>query len=333
MAEPDPILEEVPAGRRRRLHPIVRGLLSLILFVLLLGAMAVAFMDTGPGHRLIIDRIAAIAPSSGLRIRIGRIDGSIWNRATIRDLRLYDTAGLFLEAPEIDLEWRPFGWLANRLELQSVRSDLLILHRLPRLKPTTRKGPLLPGFDIHVGRLQVQRLRLGEKVAGQARSMRIDAGADIRHGRAVVKLMADSTAGDRLKLLLDAEPDRDRFDIEAKVTGPADGVFSRLSGLGRPIDGLITGDGTWSAWKGGATLDLGDARGVDLGLGVDHGKYALQGQLVLTSLLKGKLQRLTAPRILINGAATLADRRLDGNIAIETPEIAFAGSGTLDLAQ
>lgn len=323
----------IEPSRRRYGQIALRWLTTVIVSLLALAAVAVWVIDTGPGHRLIIDKIAALAPSSGLRIKIGRIDGSIWNRATLRDLRLYDRRGLFLEAPEIDLAWKPGSWLANRLDIRNVRSDLVILHRLPALRPSAKKGPLLPGFDIHVGRLQIARLWIGSAVSGQTRAAHIDASADVRRGRALLRLSGGSSAGDRLKLLLDAEPDRNRFDLDARVIGPANGVLAGLTRLKRPINGVISGDGTWAIWKGRATLDVGDLRLAELNLAVDHGKYLLGGRLAPTSLLKGKLQRLTAPVILIDGAATLADRQLDGNIAVRTPELQFAGSGVLDLAQ
>jgi translocation and assembly module TamB len=310
----------------------LRAIGMLLLGLALLAATAVWMLDTAPGHRLIIDRIAKIAPSSGLRIKVGRIEGSIWNRATIRDLRLYDTKGLFLEAPAVKLDWRPAAWVANKLSINSVASDLVMLDRLPRLKPAPSKGPLLPGFDIHLGKLHVGHLRLAPAVSGQQRVARIDGSVDIRKGRAMIRLTADSNVHDRLRLSVDAEPDRNRFDIEGKVTGPAEGVIAGLIKVRRPIDGIITGKGRWSAWKGHALLDLGALKLADLQLTADHGKYSFGGMLAPSSLLSGKLQRLTAPRIELSGAATLADRRLDGNFAVRTPEIEFAGSGVLDLA-
>ncbi|KKC27454.1 translocation/assembly module TamB domain-containing protein, partial [Sphingomonas sp. SRS2] len=324
-------VEEKVAGWRRR-HPILRAIGIGLLSVLLLVSAAVWMLDSGPGHRLIIDRISAIKPSSGLRIRIGRIDGSIWNRAKLRDLRLYDSQGLFLEAPEIDLDWRPAAWIANKLWIRTVETDLLILHRLPKLKPSPKKGPLLPGFDIHIGKLAIRHLRLDRPVAGRRMVARVDAAADIHDGRVLLKLAAASNGGDRVNLQLDSEPDRDRFDIDAKLAGPADGVIAGVTGWKQPVDGVISGTGTWSGWKGRTTLDVGDVRLVELTLSADHGKYALDGQLAPSSFLKGKLQRLSAPVIRISGAATLADRKLDGNLALETPAIEFAASGTLDLA-
>ena len=321
-----------PASRQRRRNPILRGIAMALLGTLLLLAAAVWMLDTAPGHRLIIDRVSALAPSSGLRIRIGRIDGSIWNKARIRDLRLYDAQGLFLEAPEIDLDWRPVAWIANKLWIRRAESDLVILHRSPRLRPTTKKGPLLPGFDIHVGSLSVKRLRLEPGLSGKRQLAAIQAEADIHGGRALLRLSVSTTARDRLKLLLDAEPDRNRFDIDAKIDGPATGVIARLAGWKRPVSGLISGNGTWADWKGRATLDVGNLRLVELGLSARSGKYALGGELAPSSLLSGKLQRLTAPSIRVGGTATLADRKLDGNLAVKTPAIEIGASGMLDFA-
>ena len=96
----------VEAVRRRgwrlwlsRLAKFVVG--ALIGLALALAAF-IAFLDTSAGHRFIVDRIAAMTPKSGLRIRIGRIDGSIWGRTQLRDVRLYDPQGLFAESSEIE---------------------------------------------------------------------------------------------------------------------------------------------------------------------------------------------------------------------------------------
>src|SRR5205085_11572090 len=98
------------------------------------------------------------------------------------------------------------------------------------LKPSTKKGPILPGFDIHIGELRVDRLDIGKAVSGQARSGSLRGKADIRSGRALIELAAATTAGDRIALNLDSEPDRDRFDIGARVISPANGVVPAMIG-------------------------------------------------------------------------------------------------------
>lgn len=246
--------EESPTRIRRRWPIRLATAVGLVVGgLLLLLAALVAFLDTGPGHRFLVDRIAALSPSSGLKVRIGRIEGSIWSDARLRDVRLYDPEGLFAESPLIDLDWRPAAWLANRLSIDSVTSDLVILHRLPRLRPSERPGPILPDFDIWIGRLEVEQFRLGEAITGTRRSARISGSADIRSGRAVVRLDgAVRGSGERLRLALDAEPDRETFDLEAYLNAPEDSVVGALIGTRRPMVLQIGGDGSWAAWDGSA---------------------------------------------------------------------------------
>ena len=48
---------------------------ALLLSLLILAAIGLILLDTAPGHRFIVDRIARIETASGLKIRIGRIEG------------------------------------------------------------------------------------------------------------------------------------------------------------------------------------------------------------------------------------------------------------------
>ena len=129
-----------------------------------------------------------MAPESGLRIHIGRIEGSIWSDTRLRDVRLYDPQGLFAESPSIEVDWQPLAWITNRLVIHRLEADLASLHRLPRMRPSERPGPVLPGFDIHIGRLDVAHLRIGKAVAGRERVASLSGEADVRSGRALVNL-------------------------------------------------------------------------------------------------------------------------------------------------
>ena len=73
--------DEAPPPRRRRrwLSRLAKTVVGAALTLVLLAAALAVLLDTGPGHRFIADRIAAMAPQSGLRIQIGRIEGSIWS--------------------------------------------------------------------------------------------------------------------------------------------------------------------------------------------------------------------------------------------------------------
>jgi translocation and assembly module TamB len=328
-ADPPP-----PRRRRRWLSRLAKAVVSVALALAILAAALAVLLDTGAGHRFIADRIAAMAPQSGLRIHIGRIEGSIWSDTRLRDVRLYDPQGLFAESPLIDVDWQPLGWISNRLVIHRLDADLATLHRLPKLKPSERPGPVLPGFDIHVGRLRVAQMRIGKAVTGQVRVASLAGEADIRSGRALVNLKAVvKDGGDRLALLLDAEPDRDRFDLDVRLESPARGVAGAMLGTERPIALTIEGDGSWAAWNGTARLDLSGRRTADLRLRAEQGRYSLAGSLAPAQFWTGKKARLTAPAVQVSGRATLEDRQLEGRLALRSPAMNVIATGIIDLAQ
>ena len=323
----------VPKSRSGWLRRVAKWALGVLLALLLLAAGLLALLDTGPGHRFLADRIAALNPSSGLKIRIGRIEGSIWGQTRLRDVRVYDPRGLFAEASVIDLDWHPRAWLANRLSIDSLRSDLVIIHRLPRLIPSGKKGPILPGFDIRVGQLDIEQLRFEKAVTGERRIARIVGDADIRSGRARIHLAgAVKGSGERLRLALDAEPDAKRFDLDVRLVAPANSVVGAIIGTKRPFALVVDGDGSWTTWSGRASLMVSGRRTAALALQVREGHYGLAGRLAPAPFLKGKGQRLTTPVVDVAANATLADRRLDGRISVRSPSVRIEVAGIADLA-
>ena len=88
------------------LKPALKWIGGILLALALAAGAVLLLADSSVGHRYLIDRIEGFRPTSGLRFEIGRIDGSIWNRATIRDLRVSDASGVFFESAEVELDWR-----------------------------------------------------------------------------------------------------------------------------------------------------------------------------------------------------------------------------------
>ncbi|OZA30444.1 MAG: hypothetical protein B7X92_15990, partial [Novosphingobium sp. 17-62-9] len=176
---------------RSRRSRIVRGLakrlaiLAVAAVALVLAALLI--LDSSLGHRLVSDRIAAITPGSGLRIEIGRIDGSIYGEAKLRDIRVSDPEGVFLTVPEAELDWRPLSWLKTGLDVRLLALHRGVLRRAPRLRPSEDpNAPILPDFDIRVDKLVIDNLTVSEALAGQKRRVDVLAKADIRGGNAIV---------------------------------------------------------------------------------------------------------------------------------------------------
>ena len=315
--------------RWRLLNELFAAFIAL-LFVL---AALLVLLDSAPGHRFIIDQLGRFETASGLRIHIGRIDGSIFGKSQLRNVTVADQSGVFLTSPDIKLDWAPGAWLANKLSVDSLTADRVTLIRLPKLKPSTRKGPILPGFDIHVGQLRIDRLDIGPAVGGKPRSGRLWGKADVHRGRALVELQAlIANGGDRIAFHLDAEPDRNKFDLRARAISPADGLLPAMIGTRRAINLSVAGKGSWARWRGAASLDLSGRPTARLALGVDNGLYRLEGRWAPAQFLTGKLQRLTVPAVTLRGSATLKDRILDGQLTAASGELRAVAKGAIDLA-
>ena len=312
---------------------LLTEVLVLILLLLSLAVGGLILLDTAPGHRFIVDRLERVETATGLRIKVGRIEGSIYGVARLKAVAVSDPQGVFLTSPEIIMDWAPGAWLYNDLHIDRLESPLVRLQRLPKLRKADRKGPILPDFDIHIGRLKIDRLEVARGVAGAARTGMLLGEADIRAGRAMLGLQLAMLDGDRLAARLDAEPDRDRFDLDVRAIAPRDGLLPAIVGIRRPIDLTIDGDGSWTRWRGNARLLVERRDTANLALAADRGRYRLSGMLAPSPFLKGRLQRLTAPQVRVRGEATFVDRLLDGQLALSTPSLRAVAKGGIDLAE
>ncbi|NYD90229.1 translocation/assembly module TamB domain-containing protein [Sphingomonas melonis] len=309
----------------------LRRLATAVIALAGIAALALLVVDTDVGHRWVAQRIGAIRTANGLRFTVGRIDGSLYGRARLRDVRVYDLDGLLVQAPAVSLDWAPWRWLRHQLIIRQLAVPQATLFHAPHTRPSARSGPILPDFDIRISALSIDRLVIARRVLGSERIGRVAGRADIRHGRALVRLAARVPGSDRLTLRLDAEPDRDRFDLDLNAAGAADGVLARSLGLRRAVSLDIDGDGRWSRWRGRAIGRVGTARTLDLTLAASDGRYTLSGDIVPTGVLSGAALRLASPRLRVQGGATFADRRLDGQIGIRSPSLALDATGLVDL--
>src|SRR5690606_3952795 len=70
-----------------------------------------------------------------------------------------------------------------------------------------------------------------------------------------------------------------------------------------------------------------------LALDARAGDYALDGRLVLGSITRGKLNRLSSPDIIVKGGASLADRRLQSRLSLRSSALLVEAAGVVDLAE
>ena len=332
--------DSLPARRKRVWAKRLGWGLALLLAPLVL---ATAFFGSPIGKRFIADQIAAVAPASGLRFTVGRIEGDIYRTATLRDVRVSDPMGVFLTIPEVELDWRPLNWLWSGLDIREVTARRGRLTRLPELLPADPDAPLLPDFDIRVDRLALEGWVIAKGVATPL-AERLDAFAkvDIREGRALIDAKAELGRRDRIAVLLDAEPDGNRFDLEADYVAPAGGVLAGLAGFANGYDARIVGDGTWVRWRGTALARRLPTEGVNgagqpvvasLRISNDAGKIGVLGRLQPQLAGESLLARAVGEKVAVAASFTLVDSILEGRAAVISRAFDLRGAGVVDLAE
>ncbi|MDQ4419374.1 translocation/assembly module TamB domain-containing protein [Sphingobium sp. DEHP117] len=335
--EAEPQSAATPGAARgaslRRALRVSRRAVTLALLVLLLAlGGTLAWLDSAPGHRFAARQIASWAPQSGLRISVGRIEGSLYKNAVLHDVRVSDARGLFLEAPSVRLDWWPLGWLSNRLEIDTLHIPRARLYRLPKLRPG-KPGKILPDFDIRIMRLAVDRLEMSRGVTGHADVLSFVGDADIRDGHALLDLrLASLTGRDSLVLALDSRPDENRFNVEIAVDAPARGLLATLAGLKQDANLRLEGKGDWAAWDGRlvATLNRQSAAGLDIHLrkGAFRVEGAISGGAIAT---RGLLARLSSPQMQLRADGRYADKLLSGTLSAQSDALALSLKGGVHL--
>ncbi len=320
-------------ARLKRAVRLSRRAITVALLVVLLAiGGTLAWLDSAPGHRFAARQIAAWAPQSGLRITVGRIEGSLYRDALLHDVRVADTRGVFLEAERVRLNWWPLGWLSNRLEIDTLHIPRAKLHRLPKLRPG-KPGKILPDFDIRIMRLAVDRLEMGRGVSGHADVLSLVGDADIRGGHALLDLrLASLTGRDSLVLALDSRPDENRFNVEIAIDAPARGLLATLARLKQDANLRLEGKGDWAAWDGRlvATLDRQSAAGLDIHLrkGAFQIEGAVSGGAIAT---RGLLARLSSPQMQIRADGRYANKLVTGTLAAQSDALVLNLAGGLHL--
>lgn len=344
MAEDNAAEQTLPAHTIVVRPPLWQRILKWIgiaIGALLLLLVAVVFgINTDPGRRFVADQLGDYNTAGGLNIKVGRIDGSLYGRMVLTDVRVSDPKGVFITSPRLDVDWRPFAFLNNHVDVRSLQSELITMARNPQLiaQPSDPNAPLLPDLDIDIERLRVARFVMEPPVAGRRHVGRIEGAAHIADRRA--QLTVDAAAlrgagvagGDTLRLRLDAVPDDNKLDLDARLFAPAGGLVASMAGTKAPLTAVIGGKGSWASWQGKAVASLGGGQLADLTVTARSGRIAVRGFAQPGLYLEGPVERLTAPRLNVAIDTTLQERRADTRIKLQSDALAVDAGGLIDLA-
>ena len=312
----------------------MRSLVALAVLLILGLIGAAIWLDSDSGHRFIIRQVEAQAPENGLRIRIDDIEGSIYAGAQVQGLELADPKGRFFHAGTVAVEWNPLAWIFNELNISEAVITRAKLDRLPELIDSGEDQPFLPNFDIFIGAFRADNLELGPAITGSSQFADLSGSADIRAGRAMVLLDAATTrSGDKILLALNAEPDREKLDIDAEIIAPAGGVLAGMLGLEQDLSVTLEGDGSWRKWNGELKALINGEPAAQVTLEAREGLFAYDGQLTASMLPDGIAQKLAAPNLVLNGTASVENRLVALDLEARSAALSFTAKGGIDLGR
>ena len=305
--------------------------------VIMLVVALVLFLDSRPGKQFLLGQLAGFTTATGLNYRAAGIDGSIYGRMTIRDLEIRDLGGILATAPAVVVDWTPSALLdGGRIALAEASAATATLFRRPDMRPADPNEPLLPDIDIDIKRLKVGNFIIEPAVSGRRHIVGLAGALSIANGRATVTLDASArrgpgvAGGDTLMLRLDAVPEANRLNIDARLNAPALGLVDSFTKLGRPLAARINGEGSWIDWRGALTASTGTASLANLAVTASSGTFTIRGRTDAGRLLSGTAQSLLR-QVDLDITARVADRRVDTNAKISADAFVIDAKGLVDL--
>jgi translocation and assembly module TamB len=334
MAADEPLATEGAAPGKTRSWPltILRWIGLALLGLVLLFALFLVGLNSDAGRRFVVTQIEKYEFENGMKIGIGRLDGSLYGRMVIRDFTLSDPKGVFLASPEVRVDWRPIRYLANHVDVRSATAATMTMRKLPEFKVVPDTGePLLPDLDIDVGTLRVDRFIFEAPVAGERQEAKIAGKIAIADRRAQVTANAETIGakakGDTLKLLLDAVPEENRLAVTLDVNAPQGGVLAAMGGFKEPLTAKLDGRGDWKAWNGNLSANLGNAPLARVALTGRDGTFTAKGSAQASRLLTGPMAEMLGTETAIDLTARLNERKaeIDGRLSSDAARLGISG--------
>jgi autotransporter translocation and assembly factor TamB len=324
-----------------------RILLALIAapFVLLLCTAGLLFaaLQTDGGRDFLRHQIESlVSEDGGLTLSLGAVEGNLLSEFRIAGLALADSTGVWLKADDLRVSWSPGDLLGGKLNVGRITLAELSIEREPRLppgpeeaggtsSPTLSFDPALP-FDVALDHLQIDRIRLGEALAGQEAFFQLSMSLNAAREDSIqsqLNLMQLEGGKAAVRALIEFHPARETLGVDIVLSEPQGGLVARILELpGAPaVELSILGDGRFSSWQGQLLAKAGPEIDADLLVTTRFDETQtdkpirlwLQGSARVAPLLPPELKPLAAPRVDIEAALSWADK--NQKITLESAQL------------
>ncbi|MEY4256144.1 MAG: hypothetical protein RLZZ141_1371, partial [Pseudomonadota bacterium] len=125
------------------------GWAGAVLAILLLAALGgLGGANTDFGRRWIERQVQTLPVGTIGYLSIGGLKGNLFANPSVQRLTLSDRDGVWLDATNVHLSWRPGPLLRRHLEIASVRADRVVILRRPKLLPS--KGARRASMSVEI---------------------------------------------------------------------------------------------------------------------------------------------------------------------------------------
>jgi len=328
----------------RRFLKVIAWTAGAVALLLVLVIGTVLILGNTSAGRVQIEKLVARLTSGN--VQLSGLAGSFPSNLTLEELKLQDAAGVWLTAKKIEVDWTPWAYLEDRLQIDRLQVASVDMERLPQSSSSTLSHGEVSIPRIDVAQASLGLVHLGAALAGAPTSLAANGSA---HLRSVRDMLFDASArridGDgqyELHLHFDAQ----RMDAALKLHEPANGPLENilsLPGLGA-LEATVNLEGLRAAEQLQLSLTAGELKGhaegsfnldelsADLGFAFEAAAMSPRPDLgwergVLRGRWRGSVRSLNA-----EGHLEVARLRLPGQLqaAGVTADIS-AGRGEADL--
>jgi translocation and assembly module TamB len=202
--------------------------LAVVLLPVVLMALVLVVLNTGPGQRFAAREIGAF---TGGQVVLRGLSGRFPDALRLAHAEIRDTKGVWLTLDGLVLDWSPLALFGRTASVSLLSADRIGVARLPvasaQAAPSQGGGGFSLPVHVDVGTLRVTRLDLGAPVAGTAASVNISGEAHVA-----------SLEAARAKISIDRLDGAGSYRLDATLT-PAN--ISALLTAQEPQGGLVSG--------------------------------------------------------------------------------------------
>ena len=311
------------------------GLISLLLIVVIIGFRI--FLTTDPGADFVENQVNKRSFGAVESIEISGLSGNPFGEFSLEGLKVKDKDGIWLEAKDVSMEWRPLSLLRRHVNIVDVKTGSIDVLRKPQLNNVESSGSFaLP--KISLGSLYVNSVNLDSSLIGRKVRLQIEGKFLSEYSGQMTSLLKISSVdvlGDILSVDISWTSSgrlSGTFDISGTEDGPIAALIkapseTSVSGTGQ-IEGTdVSGEASLNLNFGAVTVVTAHSDWTDKELSLE-GRAAMAAWPALNQLT-GRIGNAAEFNALLNRDSKNGFNGQPFNVKLNTENITVEAEGEL----